>query len=186
MAPLIARNGFLLPLVRANTFAKPLPNMLAGIHDARHKGHADSLHDSYNGHPNVYCTDAACYPPSPSHSHFAVCAVAGSGRIAASATISSPKSEATEEAAIALAMLNPDVRVMVSDSKQVITNFPRGRVASSSLYLLPPLPSRTSIPSNWCWFRLTRAIRGMRQPTLLLEVLSTEKRGNTIEHTSKP
>lgn len=106
------------------------------MHEASRGARTDSLPDRYKGLPDVLYADAARYPFSFSYSHFAVCAVTGSVQIAASATISRPKSEAAEEAATALAMLNPGIRVVVNGFKQAIASFLRGRVTSPTLHLL--------------------------------------------------
>ena len=123
-----ANDPTLLPIPRPlhrELRIKPLPrNMHPDHHDQRRRARAKALHRCYGPEPGAVWVDAACAADE------AVAAVVDH-TLCPVATHSLPPdtgSEAAEEAAIALAIVNTEARYVLSDSKTAILNFARGRV----------------------------------------------------------
>ncbi|KAH8020181.1 hypothetical protein HPB51_025342 [Rhipicephalus microplus] len=128
--------------IRAAFYIKPLPkNMLAGHHDARRQARAAMLHAKYADHPAVAYVDAARY--NARRDAFVVVSVSPSsaplGPTITAGTVRTPYAVEAEEVAIALAATSADASVIISDSKQAISNFARGLVSPTTLRLLRPL-----------------------------------------------
>ncbi|XP_049271608.1 uncharacterized protein LOC125758439 [Rhipicephalus sanguineus] len=128
--------------IRAAFYIKPLPkNMLAGHHDARRQARAAMLQAKYADHPAVAYVDAARY--SARRDAFVVVSVSPSsaplGPTITAGTVRTPYAVEAEEVAIALAATSADASVIISDSKQAISNFARGLVSPTTLRLLRPL-----------------------------------------------
>ncbi|KAG0420091.1 hypothetical protein HPB47_003683 [Ixodes persulcatus] len=148
-APLNAGTRKIPSNVRKTITVKPLPkNMHPVHHEGRRRARAQALAKKFEGPTDVVYVDAAAYP-TPKKAH-AIAAVTEEGQLVANATVPTNSSEIAEEAAIALALTNPQARVIVSDSKAAIGNFTKGRISSISFGILKNYPKdRQDVELVW-------------------------------------
>lgn len=105
------------------------PEYNAGRRRARAKALTD-LHANDSGSRYV---DAAEYA---SRDGFTVVAVNAAGETRAAASTGSKQPEEAEEIAIALAIVDPGCRTVLSDSRQAVKNYARGRISPAAARIL--------------------------------------------------
>ncbi|KAH7969378.1 hypothetical protein HPB52_017497 [Rhipicephalus sanguineus] len=109
----------------------PLPrNMNPAFHEGRRKARAEALQAKYTGRQDVLYTDAAEYENKAAHT---AVAVRDNGALMACCTVSGVETVEAEEVAIALAISQKGVRVVISDSKNAVRNYESGRVTETAV-----------------------------------------------------
>ncbi|XP_075534882.1 uncharacterized protein LOC142570380 [Dermacentor variabilis] len=112
----------------------PLPrNMNPAFHDGRRKDRAEALQARYTCRQDVLYTDAAEYESRAAH---AAVAVREDGTPVACCTVSGVETVEAEEVAIALALSQRGVNVVISDSKNAVRNYESGRVTETAIRIL--------------------------------------------------
>ncbi|XP_049267637.1 uncharacterized protein LOC125756752 [Rhipicephalus sanguineus] len=115
----------------------PLPrNMNPAFHEGRRKARAEALQAKYTGRQDVLYTDAAEYENKAAHT---AVAVRDNGALMACCTVSGGETVEAEEVAIALAISQKGVRVVISDSKNAVRNYESGRVTETAVRILNTL-----------------------------------------------
>ncbi|KAH7976833.1 hypothetical protein HPB52_020432 [Rhipicephalus sanguineus] len=103
--------------------------MNPAFHEGRRKARAEELQARYTGRQDVLYTDAAEYERKAAH--MAV-VVRDNGALMACCTVSGVETAEAEEVAIALAISQKMVRVVISDSKNAVRNYESGRVTETA------------------------------------------------------
>ena len=117
---------------------KPMPrNMHPEHHEERRKARAKSLHKMYAEKREVRYVDAS---PVKDVKAFTVVSTRADLSAVNAITVPVARSNEAEEAAIALAMLDPQARVIITDSKEAINSFLFGKIAASTARLLKNFP----------------------------------------------
>lgn len=112
--------------------AVPL-NMHPEYNEGRRRARAKALAELHAGVAGARYVDAGEYY---NERGFVVTVVDAEGNLRAAASIASGRPEEAEEVAIALASRDPGCTTVLSDSRQAIKNFSRGRVSPVTEKLL--------------------------------------------------
>nr|XP_050028015.1 uncharacterized protein LOC126523445 [Dermacentor andersoni] len=116
--------------VRRLTRINPIPkNMTPEFNKGRRAARAKALIDQHAKDEHARYVDAAEYQRN---SFAAVVKVASSGATRRAASVRSAGSEQEEEVAIALAVADADCHTVLSDSRQAVRNFAKGKICSEA------------------------------------------------------
>ncbi|XP_077540997.1 uncharacterized protein LOC144153218 [Haemaphysalis longicornis] len=120
--------------VRRNVRVDPLPrNMHPDFNEGRRRARAKTLTDLHAKDPGARYVDAAEYA---GRNGFAIAVVDCEGNLRASASTSSKQVEEAEEIAIALAIVDQECHTILTDSRQAVRNYAKGRIASTAAGIL--------------------------------------------------
>lgn len=113
--------------------SKPLPrNMAPGVDDDRRNARTTALARRLGGNSRVLYADASLQKGSDR----AAAVVTTRDRLVVSASTRTRESTTAEEVAIALALVQPEVEVVVTDSKKAYSSYRRGSISSSALAIV--------------------------------------------------
>lgn len=128
------QTGKVPPRVRDRLRILPLPrNMHPVHHESRRKDRAEALQKSLKGRQDVIYTDAAEYKQGKV---YVAVITRENGGPASCCSVRHLGATEAEEVAIALALTQKNVRVIVSDSQSAIRNFDAGRISATAVHIL--------------------------------------------------
>lgn len=132
--------------IRSNITVPPLPRNMHPVHHAqRREARARAIHKRYGTLPSTAYTDAGSYPRRAATT--ATVIVNKEHRSSISLTRYNPLQ--AEEAAIALALSQTQVEVIVTDSQQACRNFASGRIHATTLKIINQKPPTRSVIIIW-------------------------------------
>ncbi|KAH7974245.1 hypothetical protein HPB49_012635 [Dermacentor silvarum] len=132
--------------IRSNITVPPLPRYMHPVHHAqRREARARAIHKRYGTLPSTAYTDAGSYPRRAATT--ATVIVIKKHRSSISLTRYNPLQ--AEEAAIALALSQTQVEVIVTDSQQACRNFASGRIHATTLKIINQKPPTRSVIIIW-------------------------------------